>query len=125
MKEIKLVGSVVEDERQLDGSRHVEIVGHADDADDADDADVALRLVVDREGSLREAELSLEMGGNFAVIGFDQGSSVGNDVGTESASEEQLSLHLQSAEAEIEVLQRDDGDIALALTLRDLAESAE
>lgn len=122
MKEIKLVGSVVEDERQLDGSRHVEIVGHADEADDAD---LALRLVVDREGSLREAELSLEMGGNFAVIGFDQGSSVGNDVGTESASEEQLSLHLQSAEAEIEVLQRDDGDIALALRLRDLAESAE
>lgn len=111
VRQIRLVASVVEDERQLDGSRHVEIVG------DGAEADVALRLVVDRDGSLREAELSLERDGTFAVIGFDQGAEVG--------SEEQLSVHLRAAEAEVEVRQRDDGDVTLALTLSDSIESTD
>ena len=111
MRQINLVGSVVEDERQLDGSRHVEIVG------DGDDADVALRLVVDRDGTLREAEMSLEMDGTFAVIGFDQDTVAGGD--------EQLSLQLHAAEGEVDVLQRDDGNIALSVTLRDSAEPGE
>ncbi len=111
MKQIRLVASVVEDERQLDGSRHVEIVG------DGAEADIALRLVVDRDGSLREAELSLERDGTFAVIGFDRGAEVG--------SEEQLSVHLRAAEGEVEVRQREDGDVTLALTLSDSIESTE
>ena len=111
VRQIKLVASVVEDERQLDGSRHVEIVG------DDPEADVALRLVVDRDGSLREAELSLERDGTFAVIGFDQGAEVG--------SEEQLSVHLRAPEGEVEIRQQDDGDVTLALTLSDSMESTE
>jgi len=111
VRQIELVGSVVEDERQLDGSRHVEIVG------DSDDAEVALRMVVDRDGLLREAELSLELNGNFAVIGFDEGAAIGG--------QEQLSVHLQAAAGELEVIQRDDGEITLALRLRGSEEIQE
>lgn len=108
VRQIKLIGSVVEDERQLDGSRHVEIVG------DEQSADLALRLVIDRDGLLQEAELSLEVNGTYVVIGFDQRAEMG--------SEERLSVHLRSSRCEAEVLQRDDGEIALAVTLYDVYE---
>jgi len=111
VRQISLLASVVEDERQLDGSRHVEIVG------DTDQADVALQLVIDRDGSLQEAELSLQVDGIDVVIGFDQGAEISGD--------EQLSIHLRSSAGEVEVLQRDDGDIALALTLYDLPEQRQ
>ncbi|MDE2967035.1 MAG: hypothetical protein OXS30_06070 [Chloroflexota bacterium] len=111
MRQVKLIGSLVQDERQLDGSRHVEI------AADADDIDLALRLVVDRDGSLQEADLSLDMDGASLVIGFDGIAEIGD--------EEELSLRLRGAEGEAEVLQRDDGEIALAVTLFDPVEASE
>ena len=109
MRQIELIGS--EDERQLDGSRHIEIAG------DTSSANIALRFVVDRDGSLQEAELSLELEGTFAVIGFDQHADVESD--------ERLSVYLRSPEGEAEVVQRDDGDISLKLTMFDLSEPGE
>ena len=102
VRQIELVATVVEDERQLDGSRHVEMVGVADGTD------VALRLVVDRDGLAQEAELSLERDGTYDVIGFDQRAEV---------HEEPLSARLRGAEGEADVRQRDDGEISVTLTL--------
>ena len=107
MRLIEITAALVEDERQLDGSRHVEIVG------DTEDADAALRLVVDRDGTVAEAELSLEIhgesDGTYAVIGFDQDVQV--------ASQDRLDLQLRGDDGELVLRQRDDGDIDLSLTL--------
>lgn len=107
MRQIALIGSLVEDERQLDGSRHVEIVGDGE-------ADLALRLVVDRDGSVQEAELSLEVSGTYAVLGFDQSEETG--------SGEQLSVRLRCADGEATVSQREDGEFSVLVTLYDTAE---
>lgn len=111
VRQISVVGSVVDDERQLDGSRHVEIVG------DAEGADLALRLVIDRDGLLQEAELSLELNGAYAVIGFEQDREISTD--------EALSVRLSGPEGEAEVIQRDDGDFALSVKLFESAERSE
>ena len=103
MRKIRLVGSLVEDERQLDGSRHVEIVGNTDDVE------VALRLVVDRDGTVEEAELNVELGENTAMIGFEQEAAVGE--------EERLSVSLRGRDGAVEVYQRDDGDISLEISI--------
>ncbi len=104
-----MTAAFVEDERQLDGSRHVEIVG------DTDVADAALRLVVDRDGQVEEAELSLEIhegsDGTFAVIEFDRDA--------QGASPDNLDLQLNGIGGQLVLRQRDDGDIDLSLTLFD------
>jgi len=111
VRHVNLIGSVVEDERQLDGSRHIEIVG------DEAMADLALRLVVDRDGSVREAELDIELDGLHSVIGFDQSS--------EAAGDEQFSFHLLGPGGAAEVVQQDDGEISLRLQLADAGEGSE
>lgn len=111
MRHVELLGSLVEDERQLDGSRHVEIVGSAHNTD------LALRLVIDRNGSLHEADLSLEIDGAFTVIEFDGDLEIGGG--------EQLSVHLRSPEGKADVSQREDGDVALTVTLFDSREPDE
>lgn len=111
VRHVNLIGLVVEDERQLDGSRHIEIVG------DEAMADLALRLVVDRDGSVREAELDIELDGLHSVIGFDQSS--------ETAGDEQFSFHLLGPGGAAEVVQQDDGEISLRLQLADAGEGSE
>lgn len=106
-----MVTTVVEDERQLDGSRHLEIVG------DNEDADAALRLVISRDGDLMEAELSLGSDGEYTVIGFEPAADV--VVG------EVLDVDLVADEGRAELQQRDDGDLDLTLTLAGDREHAE
>ena len=106
-----MVATVVEDERQLDGSRHLEIIG------DSDDAAAALRLVISRDGDLQEAELSLELEGDYAVIGFEP------DFGTVKG--EVLDMDLQSHYGRAVIRQREDGDLDLALTICDAPERDE
>ena len=103
VRRIQLVAAVVEDERQLDGSRHVEIVG------DTEQVDAALRLVIDRDGIVEEAELSLEIDGTYTVLGFD----------SEAESPDALDLQLRGEAGEATLRQRDDGEIDLSLTLLD------
>ena len=98
-----MVTTVVEDERQLDGSRHLEIVG------DNERADAALRLVIGRDGDLQEAELSLGLDGEYMVIGFE--SDAAAVVG------EVLDVDLVADEGRVAIQQRDDGDLDLTLTL--------
>ncbi len=111
VRRIELTAVVIEDERQLDGSRHLEIVG------DDGDIDAALRLVVDRDGVMQEAELSVEIDGDVAVLGFDVDSDGCLDLGAELSDDERLSLSLRCEEGEALVRQRDDGEIALSLRL--------
>lgn len=106
-----MVATVVEDERQLDGSRHLEIVG------DSDEIDAALRIVISRDGSLEEAELSLEFGGEFTVIGL------GMDI--ETVLDETLDVDLLSEGGRVAIRQRDDGDLDLTLVLADARELDE
>ena len=103
VRRIELVAAVVEDERQLDGSRHVEIVG------DTEQVDAALRLVIDRDGIVEEAELSLEIDGTYTVLGFE----------AESESPDALDLRLRGDAGQATLRQRDDGEIDLSLTLLD------
>ncbi|MDE2892998.1 MAG: hypothetical protein OXN86_10900 [Chloroflexota bacterium] len=98
-----MVTTVVDDERQLDGSRHLEIVG------DDEHADAALRLVISRDGTLQEAELSLELDGEYTVIGFEPDANVVLD--------EVLEVDLVADDGRAEIQQRDDGDLDLTLTL--------
>lgn len=111
MRYVNLIGSVLEDERQLDGSRHIEIVS------DEAMADLALRLVVDRDGSVQEAELDIELDGLHAVIEFDQSTAIGGD--------EQFSFQLLGPGGAAEVVQKDDGEISLELQLSDAEERSE
>ena len=97
-----MVATVVEDERQLDGSRHLEIVG------DGEGVDAALRLVISRDGNLEEAELSLEIDGRYAVIGLDQEAG-GTNI-------DRLDMQLRSDSGRATIRQRDDGDIDLELS---------
>ena len=106
VRRIELVAAVVEDERQLDGSRHVEIVG------DTEQVDAALRLVIDRDGIVEEAELSLEIDGTYTVLGFEAEA--------ESGSPDALDLQLRGDAGQATLRQRDDGEIDLSLTLLDL-----
>lgn len=106
-----MVATVVEDERQLDGSRHLEIVG------DQEDAELALRLVINRDGELEEAEMSLELDGSYTVIGFEAHPDV--------AYNEWLDLSLVSDGGRAVIRQRDDGDVDLTLTLDSRAEDDE
>lgn len=106
-----MIVSVVEDERQLDGSRHVEIVG------ERPGADAALRLVIGRSGDLEEAELSLEIDGDFAVIGFEGR--------TRDESVEALDIDLESDLGRASLRQRDDGDLDFALVLERSPEADE
>lgn len=108
VRHVNLIGSVVEDERQLDGSRHIEIVG------DEAAGEMALRLVVDRDGSVQEAELDIELDGHHSVIGFDQSG--------ETTGDEQFSFRLLGPEGAAEVVQRDDGEISLHLQLGETGE---
>ena len=111
VRHVNLIGSVLEDERQLDGSRHIEIVS------DEAIADLALRLVVDRDGSVQEAELDIELDGLHSVIEFDQSTAIGGD--------EQFSFHLLGPGGAAEVVQKDDGEISLELQLSDAEERSE
>ncbi len=98
-----MVTTVVDDERQLDGSRHLEIVG------DNEHADAALRLVISRDGKLQEAELSIGLDGAYTVIGFELDARI--VVG------EVLEMELVADDGRAEIQQRDDGDLDLTLTL--------
>lgn len=102
-----MVATVVDDERQLDGSRHLEIVGEI--VGDSEHADAALRLVISRDGTLQEAELSLGLDGEYTVIGFEPDSNVVVD--------EVLEVELVADDGRAGIRQRDDGDLDLTLTL--------
>ncbi len=106
---LTLNAEIVEDERQLDGSRHIELVGEQP----VESISIALRLVVDRDGVVAESELNLEHGEAFDVISFDpSGSAIADD-----RAGDLLELTLRTDHAELELLQVDDGGVQLTLRI--------
>ena len=115
VRRIELIGAVIEDERQLDGSRHVEVVS------DTAEAEAALRIVISRDGLVEEAELSLSIGGRHTVIEFDLEAELAppdaGDDGLDDGLEGALDIRLRGSAGEAALRQRDDGEIDLRVSL--------
>ena len=92
---------MVQDDRQLDGSRHVEVVT------EIQGAEAALYLVVDHDGGLEEAEITLELDGDTQSVSFDRERSMVNW--------NDLDFHLSSEALELQVNPRQDGDLDMLL----------
>ncbi len=108
---LELIAEIVEDERQLDGSRHIELVGAVQPAD------LALRLVVTRDGVVQEAELHLKRGETWHVVTFDRTEP---NHPTDMPDDDRSGLFTMKLHADgvaLSLDQRDDGDIALSLQL--------
>jgi len=99
-----LVGTVVLDERQLDGSRHLEIVG------EIEGGETALYIVVDHDGELAEADMTLEIDGEPESVALE------GDPGM--VSWEDLEFRLTSQRIVVEVCPRQDGDLDMRLVVR-------
>ena len=104
MRQFTYIGSVVVDERQLDGSRHLEIVG------EVAGGETALHVVVDHDGDLAEAEMTLELDG--------APESVALDSEPDAVDWEDLEFRLTSETVTLEARPRQDGDLEMRLALR-------
>ena len=104
MRQITFIGTVVLDERQLDGSRHLEIVGEVADGESA------LHVVVDHDGQLAEADMTLEFGGEPESVTLD------GDPGM--ANWENLEFRLTSERMVVEARPRQDGDLEMRLAVQ-------
>ncbi len=92
------------DDRQLDGSRHVDVVA------EVDGTEAALYLVVDHDGALEEADLSLEIDGVEQSVAFDPLRSVVNW--------SDLDFTLVADRCELRATARQDGDLDLSLIMQ-------
>ena len=106
MSQFICVGSVVRDDRQLDGSRHVDVVA------DVQGAEAALYLVVDHDGALEEADLSLELDDEVISVAFDPDRS--------QVNWSELDFNLCADRVELRAAPRQDGDLDLTLTMHGL-----
>ncbi len=94
---------MLQDERQLDGSRHVEIVA------EIQGAEAALHLVVDHDGALEEADLALELKGDMQSFTFKPERS--------EVNWDDLDFHLVGEQIELKANPRQDGDLDLLLLI--------
>ena len=103
----QFVASVVEDERQLDGSWHLELVGEAEESS----MELALRLVLDREGVVDEGELILSHND------VDQSGEIEAGASADELDplDVQLAAVVSERAASLIVTQRDDGDFDVIL----------
>lgn len=104
----QITAATVEDERQLDGSRHLQLIG------EDEHCQLTLRLVLDRDGGIQEAELSVEAEEVDAVIGFNLPAPI--------AAADPLALSLHGEEGTVAVEQLDDGEFTLQATLTEVEE---
>ncbi len=104
VRQITFIATVVQDERQLDGSRHLEIVS------EIEGSDTALHIVIDHDGELSEADMTLELGGEADSVALD------GDPGM--ANWEILEFRLTSERMVVEARPRQDGDLEMRLAVR-------
>ena len=116
----EFIASAVQDERQLDGAWHLELVAESEEADDAgetedDSAALALRLVIDREGITQEGEIILTQDG------VDESAIVDPGAAADELEPLQIVLSAEFDERETEIVidQREDGDFDVRLERSD------
>ena len=112
----EFIASAVQDERQLDGAWHLELVAESEEADDAGETDgdsvaLALRLVIDREGITQEGEIILTQDGVDESAVVDPGAAADELEPLQIV----LSAEFDERETEIVIDQRDDGDFDVRL----------
>ncbi len=110
---ITLPAVATEDERQLDGRRYLELVAEHPERP----LELALRLVVSRDGMLDEAELILVDSEANTAIPFETPVVIG--------TLEPLELRLSGTFADIRLVQAEDGDYTLQLSLNQSANDSE
>ena len=109
MERANIVAIAVQDERQLDGSWHLELVGETEESTMA----VSLRIVLDREGALVEGELGVSQTDDEQLGEIEAGAVAGD---LEPLAIE-FAAQLENGRADVSVAQRDDGDFDLELDL--------
>lgn len=101
---VEIIAEAVADERQLDGRRHLELIGE----DDAGSVEASLRMVISREGELEECDLLLAAGERETAAALDAESDV--------AETEPLRLSAAGDEMEVEVEQLEDGEFTVRIS---------
>ena len=107
MERAKIVAIAVQDERQLDGSWHLELVGETEESTMA----VSLRIVLDREGALVEGELGVSQRDD-EQLGEIEADAVADELEPLAI---EFAAELENGRASVSVAQRDDGDFDLEL----------
>lgn len=109
----EFIASAVQDERQLDGAWHLELVAESGESDEAegDSMALALRLMIDREGTAQEGDVVLTRDG------VDESAAVDPGVAADELEPLQIVLNAEFDERETEIAidQRDDGDFDVRL----------
>ena len=109
MERVNIVVIAVQDERQLDGSWHLELVGETEESTMA----VSLRIVLDREGVLVEGELGVSQTDD-EQLGEIEAGAVAEDLEPLAI---EFAAELDHRRADVSVAQREDGDFDLELHL--------
>lgn len=109
----EFIASAVQDERQLDGAWHLELVAESGESDEVegDSMALALRLVIDREGTAQEGEVVLTRDGVDESAAVDPGAAADELEPLQIV----LSAEFDERETEIAIDQRDDGDFDVRL----------
>lgn len=92
------------DERQLDGSRHLEIVG------EIAGSETALYIVVDHDGALAEADMTLELNGEPESVAFEADPGL--------VDWDDMEFTLTSERFSLDARPRQDGDLDISLVVR-------
>ena len=116
----EFIASAVQDERQLDGAWHLELVAESEKPEGAGEAEgdsmaLALRLVIDREGTAQEGEVILTRDGVDESAAVDPGAAADELEPLQIV----LSAEFDERETEIAIDQRDDGDFDVRLDVGD------
>ena len=113
----EFIASAVQDERQLDGAWHLELIAESEKSDEVegDSMALALRLVIDREGTTQEGEVILTRDGVDESAAVDPGAAADELEPLQIV----LSAEFDERETEIAIDQRDDGDFDVRLDLGD------
>ena len=107
IEQVEFVAAAVQDERQLDGAWHLELLA------ESEEASMALRLMLDREGTVEEGELILTRE-NADELGVIEPGATADEL---DPLELELAAELGGRAAALTLVQRDDGDFDLLLEL--------
>ena len=100
----RYVAEPVHDERQLDGSRHLELFC------ETDAETLSIRLVLNRDGEIDEGELTIARLESEAVAALNLASAIALD-----PLEIQIRAEFDERTGQITLNQRDDGDFDVIL----------